>query len=202
MGWKENRRRKRTWYRHYKQIADEVVGLVRRGGEPQVAAEAIVCLFYELYERRRLHGKRRVAVSAFESMLLACRDAGLGDMTLQARTYAAGTRPTSRGALDIRARTKTPTSEPVQPNSRGQYLSDIASVARMAEGPTAELTMNTLRNAINVLSVNNPPASELIVAARAYNAYAKDVYAEPMRDDSTKEMAREAEARPDTEIPF
>jgi hypothetical protein len=200
MGWKENRRRKRTWYRHYKGIADDIARLCK--GPQPIAAEALVGLFFELYERRRLHGKRRVAESAFESMRLACLDAGLGDASLQARTWPAGTRPKTNTFFDLGARTKTPTSEPVQPNSRGQYLSDIASVARMAEGPTAELTMNTLRNAINVLSVNNPPASELIVAARAYNAYAKDVYAEPMRDDSTKEMAREAEARPDTEIPF
>lgn len=204
MGWKENRRRNRTWYKHYKGIADDIARLCK--GPQPIAAEALVGLFFALYERRRLHGKRRVAESAFESLKLACSDAALGDASLQARTWPAGTRPTSQLSFDLGVRTSQPTSKPVQPNSRGQYLSDIAAVARIA-GETV-LKQNTLRDAVRVLGLNNPPTTELVIAARVYSGevYDKDVLAEPMigdsTGDSTKEKAREAESRPDTEIPF
>ena len=96
MGWKENRRRKRTWYLHYRWLADQVKGMIERG---EFAPEAMVEIMYRLYESRRLHGKRFIAESAYESMRLACEDAGLGRYSLVPQRYSSGRPPGAPGEL-------------------------------------------------------------------------------------------------------
>lgn len=89
MGWKDNRRRKRTWYRHYRQLCDELVRLVsesRRTGSP-IAGEAIIQMFFALFERRRMHKRRRIAMSAQESLKLAAEDSGLTRLGLTTKWY-------------------------------------------------------------------------------------------------------------------
>jgi hypothetical protein len=105
MSWKENRRRSRTWYKHYRRVAKAVSNLLVGSGGRDIAAEAIVNLFFELYESRKLHGKKFIAESAYDSMLLACRDAGLDKLTLTRTVYLQ--RPPGRyGELEPRVRTK------------------------------------------------------------------------------------------------
>jgi len=79
MTWQDSRRRKRVWYRHYKRLCDELMALQQaalKSGQP-VAAEAFIKIMFDLYEQRRLHRRKRVAYSAWESFELAAKDAGL-----------------------------------------------------------------------------------------------------------------------------
>jgi hypothetical protein len=109
MSWQNNRRRKRTWYRHYRKLCDQLVGLTgaSRDGTP-VAAEAIIKMFFDLYEERRMHKRRRVANSAWESFELAAKDSGLTRMVLTPGVYAAGVkRPPAIGEFGAQTRTST-----------------------------------------------------------------------------------------------
>ena len=101
MGWRENRRRKRTWYRHYKTLCDRLVTLIQNSqqtGAP-LAAEAIIKMFFDLYENRKLHKRKRIADSALDSMVLAAEDSGLTRIGLTAAVWPPeyGNRPTSVG---------------------------------------------------------------------------------------------------------
>lgn len=84
MSWKDNRRRNRSWYRHYRQLADELQDLVIRSSreEKPIAPEAILKMFFDLFERRRLHKRRRCADSAWASIELAVKDTKLDCVTL------------------------------------------------------------------------------------------------------------------------
>lgn len=75
MSWKENRRRKRTWYIHYKGLAEKILAASEL---KQISGLELLMMFYELYESRGLHRNRRIATSAFESFKLAAEDIGLG----------------------------------------------------------------------------------------------------------------------------
>lgn len=111
MGWKENRRRKRTWYQHYRNLASALRALMNetRAGQA-IAPEAILKIMFDAYERRRLHGKRFIADSAYDSMLLACRDEGLSDRALAPLRWARGERPPEATAGLPLPRTPPPTS--------------------------------------------------------------------------------------------
>ena len=102
MGWKDNRRRKRTWYRHYKDLADALRGLLAEG---PVAAEGIIGIMFDMYERRRMHGKRFIANSAYDSLRLACADAGLTQLGVQSGTGLR--RPGMPGELQAPAPVRT-----------------------------------------------------------------------------------------------
>ena len=83
MSWKENRRRKRVWYRHYRELCNELASLAAGANGPTIPASRIIEMFFNLYERRRLHGKRRVADSAAESLKLALADSNLDGLSFQ-----------------------------------------------------------------------------------------------------------------------
>jgi len=106
MSWKDNRRRKRVWYRHYKELCEKLLALVNAGepGSNVIAGEAIIKMFFELYESRRMHKRRRVAESAWESFELAARDSGLDKITLQPRVYTNTARPPARGEFGAMSR--------------------------------------------------------------------------------------------------
>lgn len=106
MTWKDNRRRKRTWYKHYKSLCEELIAIMKPvqgrvgGGDRALAAEGILQMFFELYERRQLHGRKRVAKSAYESIRLAVQDSGLDRWDLVPREYTDRSgRPPSYRAL-------------------------------------------------------------------------------------------------------
>lgn len=113
MSWQDNRRRKRVWYRHYRQLAEELSGLMQRSamtGQP-IAAEAILKMFYDLYERRRLHRRNSSAKSAYESLLLACTDTDVKRWLLRVEDYpGARDRPTGMG--DLFKKTPEPATVP------------------------------------------------------------------------------------------
>jgi hypothetical protein len=101
MSWKDNRRRKRTWYRHYKWLCDRVKELIGPYGRGEsIAAEAFVRIMFELYESRRMHRRRRIATSAFESLKLACEDTGLTKIGLVPQQWVAQPRPQSKGEFE------------------------------------------------------------------------------------------------------
>jgi len=106
MSWQDNRRRKRTWYKHYRRIADEMVSLMS-GPEP-MAAEALVIEFFKVYEKYRMHGKRRIADSAWESIALAIKDTGLSDVSLHKIQHRTGSRMPCKGQLNVVVSTPTP----------------------------------------------------------------------------------------------
>ena len=94
MSWQDNRRRKRTWYKHYRRLCDQLVAMVNASeavppGTPRtpVAGEAIIKMFFDLYEERKMHKRRRVANSAFESLELAAKDSGLTSIALTPARY-------------------------------------------------------------------------------------------------------------------
>jgi hypothetical protein len=112
MSWQDNRRRRRIWYAHYKYLADRVLALMSPPPHPDgarlVAAEALVRLLWDVYEQHRLHRNQRIASSAFDSMVLACQDAGLDRISIDPSLYpdAAGVgRPPCRGEFIERSRT-------------------------------------------------------------------------------------------------
>lgn len=74
MSWQDNRRRKRTWYRHYRGLCDTLASKINAGS---VSAVDILLMFYDLYENRRLHRRNKTAASALESLKLAIKDTGL-----------------------------------------------------------------------------------------------------------------------------
>lgn len=85
MSWRENRQRKRVWYRHYRELANELKALMDAAIEQDrgIATEAILKMFFNLYERRRLHKRKRAAASAWASLELAIRDTGLSAAELR-----------------------------------------------------------------------------------------------------------------------
>lgn len=97
MSWKDNRRRRRVWYLRYKSLCEDVRQLIDSGR--QIAAEEFVNMVFRENERRRLHGKRRIANSAYESMMLAARDSGLMDTALMPVRYSAGERVRVEGGF-------------------------------------------------------------------------------------------------------
>lgn len=117
MSWQDNRRRKRTWYKHYRRLCDQLVALTTAAEESRerapgnaapVAAEAIIKMFFDLYEERRMHKRRRVANSAFESLFLAAKDSGLTSIALTPVRYADNFgRPPAIGEFGAAARTST-----------------------------------------------------------------------------------------------
>ena len=76
MGWKENRRRKRRWYKKFDAIA---IALVARLGNPQatVTVADIVKLFYQFAIAHRLFKYNWIRESAAESLLLVAKDRAL-----------------------------------------------------------------------------------------------------------------------------
>jgi hypothetical protein len=109
MSWRENRRRKRTWYKHYRRLCDQLVATTNAAGAGSpVAAEAIIKMFFDLYEERKLHKRRRVANSAFESLELAAKDSGLTSIALTPTRYSENMgRPPAIGEFGAASRTST-----------------------------------------------------------------------------------------------
>jgi hypothetical protein len=123
MSWQDNRRRKRTWYKHYRRIAEQMVNLMS-GPEP-MAAEALVIEFFKVYETYRMHGKRRIANSAWESIALAVKDTGLMDVSLHKMQHQTGSRMTCKGQLNVVPATPAaPTS-----NSGALTIEDVLEAA-------------------------------------------------------------------------
>lgn len=79
MGWKENRRRKRRWYKKFDAIA---VALVARVSNQQatVTMADILRLFYQFAVAHRLFKYNWIKESAAESLLLVDKDRGLGNI--------------------------------------------------------------------------------------------------------------------------
>ena len=155
MGWKENRRRKRTWYKHYRELANQVADLIAK--DEYIAPEAFVMLMFQMYERYRLHGKRRIAQSAYESMYLACRDAGLTGYALQRRAYdkrpdgIPGLMPPEvRGVRPANPGNRTPQSWYIDPVSKKKVATDpvvgnamdIAKDMLISASPAIAYSMN------------------------------------------------------------
>lgn len=95
MSWKDNRRRKRVWYEHYRRVCERLLKMF--AGNQEVAAEALAYEFFRLYEAYHLHGRRRIARSAEESLMLAIRDVGLNDFGVAGKLYISGSRPALPG---------------------------------------------------------------------------------------------------------
>lgn len=85
MSWRENRQRKRVWYQHYLELAKELEELMDAAQKDDrgIATEAILKMFFDLYERRRLHRRKRAALSAWASLELAIKDLGLDKAELR-----------------------------------------------------------------------------------------------------------------------
>jgi hypothetical protein len=89
MSWQDNRRRKRAWYRHYKELCDRFAAVLREAaGREELPAERLVEVMFDFYESRKMHRKRRIAASALESMKLAAKDSGLSDCLIGAKFFA------------------------------------------------------------------------------------------------------------------
>lgn len=128
MSWRENRQRKRVWYAHYRQLVNELSELIQASKEQRtdIAAEAILKMFFDLYERRRLHRRRRAASSAWASLELAVRDAGLDKVGLMP-SFSTGKRLPAIGEFGALTRTGT-----------AQTNTQLAEAEREAELQRAE----------------------------------------------------------------
>lgn len=187
MSWKDNRRRKRVWYQHYKSLCDQLLAMInsKEPGSNVIAGEAIIKMFFDLYESRRMHKRRRVAESAWESFELAARDSGLDKVSLQPRVYGTNSpRPPARGEFGAA--------------SRGGVAPSIPPGYRLADGNTINFTM--------------PPGLSPGVFVAAELKYPKDVYPTEIVDQVRAAVVREFERRADAaqrdeddkakEIPF
>lgn len=83
--WVENRRRKRTWYKHYRRLCDELIVIVKESNanSTPIQAERIMMMFFRLYEDMRLHRRASTAKSAAESLALAINDTDLNGWLLR-----------------------------------------------------------------------------------------------------------------------
>jgi hypothetical protein len=132
MSWQENRQRKRIWYQHYRQLANELKELVEasKSSRTDIAAEAILKMFFDLYERRRLHKRRRAAQSAFTSLELAVRDTGLDKIGLMP-AFSSGKRPSAIGEFGARTRTSTaPTNAELAREAEQQRAEDLEELRK------------------------------------------------------------------------
>jgi hypothetical protein len=77
MSWQNNRRRRRTWYRHYKAICDVIMAEISTSHSSSFDATRVALMFFDLYERMRLHKNQKTANSARLSLELAIQDTGL-----------------------------------------------------------------------------------------------------------------------------
>lgn len=87
MSWKDNRRRKRTWYRHYHGICHDLREALSMNGGRLTAEQLVEQLCFRLYERMRLHKKARIAESARASLSLAISDLGMSELLLSSSMY-------------------------------------------------------------------------------------------------------------------
>lgn len=99
MSWKENRRRKRIWYSHYRRLCDELAEKVIDQAKP-LRAQDIILMFYDTYERYRLHKRRKTANSALDSLRLAVADTGLDRIVLTPAQVAEVTVEVERAELE------------------------------------------------------------------------------------------------------
>ena len=93
MGWKENRRRKRRWYKKFDAIA---VALVARVSNQQatVTVADIMRLFYQFAVAHRLFKYNWIRESAVESLLLVAKDRALENILVLGKVRD-NTRPQS-----------------------------------------------------------------------------------------------------------